>query len=175
MTTIALTAAALLVNGTFPHEQKSSFTFNGQSYLHRFSEGDLHEFTPKAQSNLKTWTDMFTVNVYAKATDGEGLASMANTVLENYKSSKAVVVKTDSVARTDTRPAEHLIVVLFPRAEFVEAAFARFRMQDGHGASLVYSHRVYGKRAGDTMSSWLKANGPKVEKELMSLKSGPKW
>lgn len=151
-----------------------AFTFNGLSYVHRYSRGTLHEFTPKGQKDLTKWTEMVTVNVYGDVKDGEGLASKANAVLENYKANKAMVVRTDSVPRTPTRPAEHLIVVLFPQPQFIEAAFARFRMADGKGVSVVFSHRVYGTKAGDAMSAWLQKNGEKVEKALMAMKSVPK-
>lgn len=148
--------------------------FNGGTYVHRYSKGNLHEYTPKSQPDLKKWTDMFTINDYPQVKDGEGLASMANTVLENYKGGKAMVVRTNSLPRTATKPAEHLIVVLFPQPTFIEAAFARFVMNGKQGASLVYSHRIYGTKAGDAMSTWLKSNGEKVEKALMAMRSVPK-
>lgn len=173
-----LVAGALALTFTFggtpPPAEKPSFTFAKQGYVHRFTKDALHEFTPKGKPDLKKWTDMVTVNEYADAKDGDGLAAKANAVLENYKAAKAMVIKTDSKSRTPTKPAEHLIVVLFPRPDFIEAAFARFVMNEGVGASVVYSHRIYGKKAGDAMSTWLKANGEKTEKELMAMPSVPK-
>jgi hypothetical protein len=149
-------------------EKAAAFTFAAVKYFHRYSKGDQHEYTPAGQADLNTWTDMVTINVYPKAKDGDGLAATANAVLENYKANKGTVVKTDSVPRTKDKPAEHLIVVVFGRPEFIEAAFARFKMSDGVGSAVIYSHRVYGKKAGDEMSAWLAKNGPGVEKNLMS-------
>jgi len=146
-----------------------AFSFNGQPYIHRFTKGNLHEFTPKAQTKLDKFTDMVTINVYPDAKDGDGLAAAANSVLETYKANKAMVVKTSSVPRTDKRPAEHLIVVLFPRPTFIEASFARFGLGKACGGSLVYSHRIYGAKVGDKMSKWLGTNGPKVEKALLAM------
>ncbi len=156
-----------------PIQKPAPFSFSGASYVHRYSKGDLHEFTPKAQGDLNKWADMITLNVYPAVKNGEDLASTANAVLENYKAAKGIVTKTTSLPRTATRPAEHLIVVLFPRPDFIEASFARFRMANGTGVSLVYAHRIYGKKAGNTMSSWFKQNGPRIEKALMSLKTVP--
>lgn len=147
----------------------SDFSFLGATYVHRYSKGGLHEFTPKAQPDLKKFADMVTINDYPQVEDGEGLAKVANNVLGTYKANKAVVVRTDSVPRTPTKEAEHLIVVLFARPAFVEASFARFVMGKGMGCSIVYSHRLYGKRLGDAMSKWLQKNGPKTEKALMAL------
>lgn len=152
-----------------PGQGGKSLTFNGATYLHRYSKGVTHEFTPKSQSNLDKWTDMVTLNVYDNVKDGEGLASAANTVLEAYKGAGAKVVRTNSIPRTPTKPAEHLIVVLFPQPKFIEAAFARFAIDGSRGVSVVYSHRVYGTKAGDTMGKWIKANGQKVENALMKL------
>ncbi len=165
---------ALLPLGFSPIQAKPTFTFAKQTYVHRYSKDNLHEFTPKAQPDLKKWTDMVTVNHYPGAKDGDALAGKANAVLENYKANKGIVAKTNSVPRTDKKPAEHLIVVLFPQPDFIEAAFARFVLKNGAGASIVYSHRIYGKKAGDAMSKWLKANGEKIEKELMAMPSIPK-
>ena len=42
--------------------------------------------------------------------------------------------------------------VVFGRANLLEAAFARFKLVDGVGCSIVYSHRIYGEKVGDQMS-----------------------
>jgi hypothetical protein len=157
-----------------PNEKTAAFSLADVKYFHRYTKGDLHEYTPKGQDDLNRWTDMVTINVYRNATDGEALASAANTVLQTYKANKAMVVKTSSVPRTHEKPAEHLIVVLFPRREFIEAVFARFRMHDGIGSSVVYSHRIYGAKSGDAMSAWLKKNGPTIESKLMAWSAMPK-
>jgi hypothetical protein len=148
---------------------KPSFSFNGVGYFHRFSKGNLHEFTPKSQRDLKKFTDMVTVNHYPNIKDGESLAKTANSILETYKANKAMVVRTDSVPRTAAKEAEHLIVVLFPRPTFVEASFCRVALSDGFGKSLVYSHRIYGKKVGNAMSQWLAKSGQKIENALMKM------
>ncbi len=152
----------------------AAFSFAGVDYFHRFTTGDQREYTPNGQEDLKAWTDMVTLLAYRQAKDGDGLAATANAVLENYKANKAVVVKTDSVPRTNTRPAEHLIVVIFGRPEFIEVAFSRFRMNEGVGTAVVFSHRIYGKAVGDAMKSWLEKNGPATEANLMKWDSMPK-
>lgn len=149
-------------------EQPAAFSLAGVKYFHRFTKDDQHEYTPAGQENLQAWTDMVTTHVYRNAKDGEALAATANVVLENYKANKALVVKTDSIPRSRERPAEHLIVVVFSRPEFIEVAFARFRMQEGAGAAVIYSHRIYGKKIGNEMSAWLEKNGAATEKNLMT-------
>lgn len=152
----------------------AAFSFADGNYFHRFTQADQHEFTPDGQEDLNAWTEMVTILFYRKAKDAEGLAATANAVLETYKANRAVVVKTDSVPRTRDKPAEHLIVVTFGRPEFIEVAFARFRMHDGVGSAVVYSHRIYGKKVGDEMSAWLKANGASTERNLMEWDAMPK-
>lgn len=39
---------------------------------------------------------------------------------------------------------------------------------------MIYSHRVYGKNAGNEMSAWLVRNGPGTEKNLMKWEAMPK-
>ena len=154
--------------------EKAAFALGGVNYFHRYANGDMHEYTPSGQEDLKRWKDMVTINTYRDAKDGDALVAAANTVLGNYKAAKAVVVKTSSIPRTAEKPAEHLIVVLFPRPDFIEAVFARFRMHEGTGTSVIYSHRIYGAKAGNAMSVWLKKNGPAREKSLMSWNAMPK-
>ncbi|MGB7566189.1 MAG: hypothetical protein WBM08_15725 [Prochlorococcaceae cyanobacterium] len=147
--------------------------FADQTFVHRWSSKHQHEFTPAGQEDLSRWTDMVTINTYPGVSDGEGLADVANRVLGNYKQNKAVVLRTNSIPRTAVRPAEHLIVVLFPVRDYIEAVFARLRMADGRGTAVIYSHRLYGRKAGDAMAAWLKANGTTVESRLMALQEVP--
>ena len=172
---MALCFAQVHASSFLPQGEKAAaFSFAAVKYFYRYTKDDQHEYTPEGQANLNAWTDMVTINLYRKAKDGDALAAMANAVLENYKANKGSVIKTDSVPRTKDKPAEHLIVVVFGRPEFIEVAFARFRMHEGVGSAVIYSHRVYGKKAGDEMSAWLAKNGPGVEKNLMTWDAMPK-
>lgn len=155
------------------NKSKMTLDFNQTEYFHRWSGNNQNEFTPQGQENLSKWTDMVTINFYPQVTDGEGLASVANQVLENYKTQKGIVLRTISVPRTIERPAEHLIAVVFGRPDFLEAAQARFKLIDGKGVSIIYSHRVYGKEAGPQMSAWLKDHGAAIEKVLMAWEFSP--
>jgi len=152
---------------------KRAFVFGEVPYFHRWSQNDQHEFTPAKQEDLKQWSDMITVNGYPDVADGDQLAVTANAVLENYKNNQAKVLKTRSVPRTEEQPAEHFIAVMFTRPDFIEVAFARFKLLDGKGCSLVYSHRIYGEEIGDEMNAWLKANGQAMETTLMEWTSAP--
>ena len=155
-------------------KKAAAFSFSDIKYFHRYTKDDQHEYTPAGQEDLNAWADMVTINFYPKAKEGAALAATANAVLETYKANSAVVVKTNSIPRTTAKPAEHLIVVTFGRPEFIEAAFARFRMHNGVGSAVIYSHRVYGKKAGPEMSAWLAKNGPATEKNLMMWDAMPK-
>ena len=152
-------------------EGKAAFVFGGAGYFHGWSENDQHEFTPAGQDNLEKWADMITINVYPSARDGDALAVKANAVLENYKSHGGRVLRTHSVPRTSDRPAEHFIA--FGRPNFLEAAFACFKLVDGVGRSIVYSHRIYGEKVGAQMSKWLNDKDPIMEKAPMDWNNSP--
>jgi hypothetical protein len=154
-------------------EAKAAFVFGGVSYFQCWAQDDQHEFTPRGQENIEKWSDMITINVCPSAHGGDTLAMKANGVLENYKSHGGRVLKTDSIPRTPDRPAEHFIAVVFGRSNFLEAAFARFKLVDGIACSIVYSHRIYREKVGDQMSKWLNDNGPKMEKMLMAWNNSP--
>jgi hypothetical protein len=157
----------LFVASALGKDQAPSFAFRQVDYFHRWSSGTQHEFTPAKQEDLEHWTDMVTINGYPDVDDGEKLASAANAVLGNYRSHGGEVLKTSSVPRTEERPAEHFIAVLFSRPDFAEAAFARFKLADRQGHSLVYSHRSYGDKASEEMKAWLSASGAEVENALL--------
>ncbi|MBS1807980.1 MAG: hypothetical protein JST84_07295 [Acidobacteria bacterium] len=160
-----------VISGLLPQAEKktkiAAFSFAEAQYFHRYTNGDQHEYTPNGQEDLNAWADMVTLQFYRKVKDGEALAATANAVLANYKTNQAMVVKTSSVPQTKAKPAEHLIVVLFPRPKFIEAVFARFRLRDGVGTAVIYSHRVYGEKVGNVMSDWLGKNGAAIENHLM--------
>jgi hypothetical protein len=151
-------------------DEHLAFAFQNVGYFHRWSGGTQHEFTPAKQEDLDHWTDMITINQYPAVEGAEKLAEVANAVLENYQRA-GKVIRTNSVPATDEQPAEHFIAVVFARPDFAEAAFARVKLHDGKGHSFVYSHRVYGNKAADDMSAWLKANGDRTEKALMEWES----
>lgn len=160
-------------NGDADPASKRAFVFGKVDYFHRWSQNDQHEFTPDTQDDLKRWSDMITVNGYPDVADGERLAATANAVLENYKNHQAKVLKTRSVPLTAEQPAEHFIAVMFTRPDFIEVAFARFKLLDGKGCSLVYSHRIYGEEIEDEMNAWLKAHGQATETTLLEWTSAP--
>lgn len=155
-----------------PEERKAAargaLIFAGVEYQHRWSKDNQHEYAPRDQADLEHWSDMITINYYPSTLDGEGLARTASAVLEAYKQNRAIVIRTNSVPRTEDKPAEHFIMVLFPRPDFIEAVFARFKLIDGVGTAAIYSHRIYGQKIGDQMSRWLEKNGPELEKALMN-------
>lgn len=151
----------------------AALSFGSVEYLHRWSKDDQHEFTPRGQENLGQWAEMLTVHRYRSVNSGESLAEIANAVLENYRRSNGIVVRTDAVPRTTEKPAEYLMVVVFPRPEFIEAVFARFKIVDGTGAAAIYSHREYGEKMRERMNAWLETYGPKTEDVLMSWEGFP--
>ena len=149
--------------------------FNDINYIHRWSKGTQHEFTPENQPDLKKWEDMIAINYYKDVKDGEKLALIANNVLSTYQKYGAKVLRTNSIPRTSEKPAEHLIVVVFGQPKFIEFVQTRLIMNKGMGSSIVYSHRVYGEKIGERMSKWLQSNGPLLEKELMLLNQIPSF
>ena len=165
---VFLVAVLGAITGIAAEQAKPAFAFHQVEYFARWSSATQHEFTPAKQEDLEHWTDMITINDYPGVDDGDRMAGVANTVLEQYKSAGGKVVRTNSVPATSVKPAEHFIAVMFGRPDFAEAAFARFVIVDGKAHSLVYSHRFYGDKAGDELGEWLKANGEKTEEALMS-------
>ena len=151
----------------------TTVSFRDVGYLHRWSKGGQHEFTPEGQSDLQAWTDMLIVNVHPDVTTEQQLAGMANAVLGNYQNA-GKVLKTGSKPKTPDQLAEHLAVAVLGAPGLLEATFARFVMVDGVGAVVSYSHRVYGNEVGPAMNDWLKTHGAEVEGALMGWKKVPR-
>jgi hypothetical protein len=171
-----LRCLVILISSTFSialaqsEQRVTSIDFYGTQYTYRWSQGDQFEFTPEGQEDLTTWSDMITVWRYPQATNAEGLASVANTVLGTYQSNiSGKVLKTDSVPATPDTPAEHFISVVVGDARFLEFAVIRLVLVDGQGIGVIYSHRIYGEDAGPDVSQWLEQNGVASEQTLMQL------
>jgi hypothetical protein len=163
---VGITSAFAQTSSVAGEAQPMTLSFNGTAYVHRWAKNGQYEFLPKTDSDLASWHDMVTIVVHESVTTGEKLAAIANGVLSNYQR-HGKILRTESRPRTTDRPAEHLIVAVLGDPNFLEAAFARLILVDGVGMVVVYSHRVYGKPAGEAMSEWLRTQGPQVEKALM--------
>ncbi len=137
-----------------PQTKPATLSFGGMDYLHRWSKDGQNEFTPESDSDLARWHDMITINVHETVGNGEQLADLANRVLGNYQS-HGKIVRTVSKPRTPQRPARLVLV-------------------DGAGVIAIYSHRVYGKEAAETIGQWLETKGPAVEKTLMAWDKMPR-
>jgi hypothetical protein len=160
-------AVAATLSSAAENPKTPAFDFRNVAYFERWSQGDQREFTPEKQEDLEHWTDMITINGYAGVDDNEKMAGTANAVLGNYRSHQGKVLNTRSVAGTKEKPTEHFISVMFVRPDFVEVAFAHFKLVNKKGHSFVYSHRFYGDDKSEKANAWLKAEGDAVEKALM--------
>ncbi len=153
-------------------ESNLKFPFAGNEYVHRWSQKNQNEFTPLDQPNLNTWKDMMTINLYPGVKTGEALSAVANLVVVKYQE-HGKILRTDSKERTATKQAEHIIAALLGDPKFLEAVFARFVLVNDTGYAIIYSHKVYGEKAGPEMSKWLKENGAETEQRLMAFDKIP--
>lgn len=144
-----------------------SVNLGGTEYLHRWSKGSQHEFTPADDADLAQWQDMLTINVHPGVSTGDQLAQLANTLVGNYER-HGRIIRTDSRPRSSAREAEHLLVAVLGNPGFLEAAFARVVLVDGVGHIAVRSHRIHGPDVGPAMGAWLDQNGQSIEDVLMA-------
>jgi hypothetical protein len=165
-TSLVSTIAAMVlislgtVQSSLAKDSQLQFNFDGTQYVHRWSQKGQNEFTPPQEKDLGAWTDMVTVNVYDKVSNGDQLAAAANSVVSNYQDA-GKILKTESKPRTEQRPAEHFIAAVLGAPTFLEAVFTRLSLADGGvGCATVYSHRIYGEKVGPQMSKWLSENAP---------------
>lgn len=158
------------VNG----EERPAFEFAKVMYFHRHSEGILHEYTPAGQDDLDAWTDMVSIIQYRTVKDAETLRIAASALRDKYQASRGTMIKSAMIPATKEQAEEYLIVTALGDPQFIEAVFARLRIQNGVGIGIVYSHRVYGRRVGDEMSRWLEKHGPATEEALLAWDAIPK-
>jgi len=153
-------------------EGVKSIEIDGTTYLHRWSQGNQHEFTPKGQADLKNWKDMMTISVFPEVSNGNQLAQIANGVLSNYQNNGAIL-RTDSKPRTANSEAEHLIVAILRGNGVMESVHARIKLEQGKGTAIVWSRRSYGSDAAQTIGSWLQKNGQARESVFMAWEEYP--
>ena len=152
----------------------AALSFNGEEFLHRWSQKGQHEFTPKGEEDLKKFNDMMTINVFDGVKDGEALARIANGVLANYQKN-GHIMRTLSKPRAAGSEAEHFVAAVLQAPNVMEVAFARVLMFEGRGVVAVYSKRFYGEgdAPNDAMTVWFKANAVKIERVLVSWQGIP--
>jgi hypothetical protein len=143
------------------------FEFAGKPFVHRWSHGGQHDFTPPAQTDASKWEDMMTVQVYDKVHTPDQLAFVADSVLVAYQRSGQIIRKSTSQATPD-RPTEHIVVAVLQDKGIREMAFARFRLTPEGGQAIVYSHRVYGIKPDEAAAAWFRANDGAIEKAMMT-------
>ena len=151
----------------------NEFSLSSVRFFHRFTKNDQHEYTPASQRDLTAWTDMVTILVYRKANDDKKLAAIAESAREKYKA-VGRVLRAETVLNADSKSTEHLTVVVVGTPMYLEAVFARFRMQEGIGTAAIYCHRIYGDKVGDQMSAWLRKHGVATENSLLAWSQMPK-
>lgn len=151
-----------------------AFTFGNVEFFHRYTNENLHEYTPAGQSDLEAWTDMMTVNRHPNITDQDNLENFANAMLKGFDQF-GQVIRVDSFLATHDAPDQYLIVAVLGTPELLEAVFARIMLVDGVGTVMMYAHRIYGHDVGDEMSKWLNEHGSKMEEHLLTWKQLPKF
>jgi hypothetical protein len=167
-----IAATSLAAQGGRAAPPATTLPFSGTDYVHRWSKGGQHEFTPKGQEDLSKWDTMLTLNVHEPVQTGDQLADLANRLVGSYQGA-GKILRTESKPRTATTEAEHFVAAILISRDFLEAAFARVVLHDREGLIIVYSKRVYGTKAGNEMSAWLERNGPEVERSLMAWTAIP--
>jgi len=153
--------------------ETSTIAFDGQEYSYKWSVDDLHEFTPGEQSVVGQWTEMVTVNYYPVVSSSADLGVITSAVLENYKDSGGIVLGVETIPETNSKPAEHIIAVVFGAPEAAEFAMVKFQLHDGIGASVAYAHREYGADVGNVMNNWLDENGTRLQDRITKFNDIP--
>jgi hypothetical protein len=163
----ALSAAAMASAVAAPPAPSTTLNFMGTPYLHRWSQGGTHDFTPLAQSDLAKWRDKVTIQYDTQITTSEQLTAIANAALAGFQKG-GLVIRTNSLAASPGRPAEHMIVAVTSDTGLRQMIFTRFRMTPEGGEVIVYSHRVYGIKPDAEASTWFKAHDIDIEKAMMA-------
>lgn len=153
--------------------ESSIITFDGQEYLYRWSSEDLHEYTSGDQSVTGQWTDMVTINYYPVVSTAEDLSVVAEAVLSNYEDAGGIVLGVESIPRTKSKAAEHIVAVVFGGPDTAEFALVKFQLHDGIGASIAYAHREYGADVENTINDWMEGNGTRLQDRITKFSDLP--
>ena len=173
---VFLSTLTVAVNaGDLSAKESAKILFDGQEYSYKWSNEDLHEFTPGSQSVTEQWIDMVTVNYYPFVSTGEDLAVVANAVHANYKDVGGIVLGFETIPDTGSTTTEYLIAVVFGAPDAVEFAMVKFQMHDGVGASIAYAHREYGQDVANVINSWMEDNGTRIQDKISAFKGLPPY
>lgn len=144
-----------------------SLNFGGTAFVHRWSQGDTHEFTPRGDADLATWSDMITINVHDQVRDSGGLDQLAHALIHNYEAHgqlMAVVPENDVI---------RFVAAALAGPGSFEVAFARLDLLEGRGIVVVYGKCFRGANSLKQMQPWLDTNAPATEKLLVEWDGMP--
>jgi hypothetical protein len=144
-------------------------TFRGTEYLLRSSQGNGHDFTPRGQEDLSTFTDMLTLNLYPAAHDQEALATITSRVQAIAQGAKSTILRTISVSASGQQPGQHFLAAVMPTPHGVDFDAIRFVLVDNQGVGVFYTHRSYGESAAGTTNAWVTKNAADVEQQLLQF------
>ena len=152
-----LASTLLLVITTGASAQPISLDFDDETFLHRWSQGDQHEFTPRGQEELSAWEEMLTVIYFPAVRDDEALTGVVKSILGMYQTN-GTILGTAFVGPTETSEAERLVVAQLGYGLELEVVFARILLAHGQGVAIVYSKR-FGEAASEPLvSAWVEEN-----------------
>ena len=160
----------LLATATTATPKTPSVVFLGEEYFHRWSMNGQNEYTPSGSEDLSAWSNMLTIN--PTSVDPTRMPELASTIRANYEKAGATILRVDS-ADGPSGKTEYFQAALFTTDSFMEAAFTRVFLVEGRPLIATYAKRFYGADVGAQMSSWLKPNGPSLEKSLRTWPGVP--
>lgn len=149
-------------------------SLNGMDFVHRWSSGNQHEFTPPGQEDLSSWDDMITIEYMPNVKDAKGLTQLADSVLELYKQRGGKIIGSIAIHTLDGQPHDHFIAALLGTSEVVEFIQVRLQLLDGVGTATIYARRFYAPDRAQ-MSGWLPKNAPQREQALLQWKGAPSY
>lgn len=141
----------------------SSLTFRDKEFIHRYSKGSLHEFTPEGQEDLSKWNDMLSIVHIGEAKNEEELKKLSDGLFKFYKQSGGKLFGMRVQDKTKDSPSEYLGGIIFAKENMTEYVKTKVVLRDGKVYALVYSHRFYLQiaKSQEAIKQWLTDNEEK--------------
>ena len=142
------------------NDKRFSLTFRKKDYIHRHSQGKLHEFTPRGQADLAKWEDMLSIVLLGEAKTEEDVKKLSDGAFNFYKQAGGRLFGMRKQDKTDKASAQYLGSVFFMKKTFSEYVKMKVLVRNEKVYALMYSHRFHldPVKNQDVIKQWLTDN-----------------
>ncbi|HEY4560337.1 MAG TPA: hypothetical protein VIG54_06325 [Lysobacter sp.] len=154
-----LAALAFSLAATNAVAAPPTLAVGNMTYVHRYSDGGLHEYTPEGQDDLDRFADMLTLLPTPEDLRAADLESYSIHMAAVHTRRGGEVLSRECEAATPVHVADCTLLIRFAKAGHVELAVDKQMATKRGLVAMALAHREYGEGAAGRAVAWTQGEG----------------